>query len=168
MRPGQEAFTQVIFHVEVEAEDRLTGLRPRVCEYNRDLQRTYELPVISLGLYLRVALDGRGFDAYEETIFEDTGLRFQWRYLGLPGLEAEEHVAGDNWLGVALSALMQMAPGRRAWVAAEAMRRLLEAPLKREDKAYLCECVQAYLPLTPDQRVAFNQLLQREAWFKVG
>jgi len=40
-----------------------------------------------IGLFLRVGFDGIGWDAYEEHFWEHCLLRFEYAYVGLPGLE---------------------------------------------------------------------------------
>jgi len=60
-------------------------------------------------------------------------------------------VQGDNWLGVALSALMRIPPERAAWLGAEALRRIQAAPLTDQQRFLLGECVEAYLPLDDAQ-----------------
>ena len=65
-----------------------------------------ELPVLPIALYLRVGLEGVGIDVYEEHFHELRVLHFQYYYVGLPALAGEHYVAGDNWLGVALAALV--------------------------------------------------------------
>jgi hypothetical protein len=52
---------------------------------------------------------------------------------------------------VALSALMRIAPERRAWLKAEALRRLVNCGESDQRRFLLCECVQAYLPLEGPQ-----------------
>lgn len=69
---------------------------------------------------------------------------------------------GDNLLGVALSALMKVAPDRRGWLAAEALRRIVESQERPWRKHLLAECVQAYLPLDDEQRGVFENLLRTE------
>lgn len=86
-------------------------------------------------------------------------MHFQYLYVGLPALDAVKYVGGDNWLGVALSALVQIARDRIAWLWAEAMRRLQTAPLTDQQRFLLAECVQAYLPLDDDQRREFERLI---------
>jgi hypothetical protein len=98
--------------------------------------------------------------------------------VGLPALDAEQYVNGDNWLGVALAALMRISPERRAWLKAEALRRLVTAPENDRRRFLLCECVQAYLPLEGPQLEAFEHLLVTEryagirpmatTWFEEG
>jgi hypothetical protein len=75
---------------------------------------------------------------------------FRFFYVGLPGLEAVEYVKGENWLGVALSALMRIPRDQIAWVGAEALQRLAGAKLSDQRHFLLAECVQAYLPLDDD------------------
>ncbi len=95
--------------------------------YYEQLRRRHGLPVLPIALYLRVGLDGIGWDVYEETYWGHRLLSFAYAYVGLPGLDGERYVAGEHLLGVALTALMRVPPARRAAVYAEALRRLAEA-----------------------------------------
>src|SRR5262249_36564312 len=80
-----------------------------------------------------------------------------------PGmLFALEYVRGENWLGVALAALMRIPPDRVAWLGAEALRRIQGAPLSDQQRFLLRECVQAYLPLDEAQKREFERLLATE------
>ncbi len=94
-------------------------------------------------------------------------LRFLCLYVGLPGLDSVQYMQGDNWLGVALSVLMKIPPDRVAWLGAEALRRLTEAPLSEQERFLLGECVQAYLPLDEEQQVQFESLLQSGTYTEV-
>ena len=84
--------------------------------------------------------------------------------MGLPALDAVEYVQGENWLGVALAALMRIAPERTAWLGAEALRRLHGAPLSDQQRFLLGECVQAYLPLDEAQQREFERLVAAEPY----
>ncbi len=119
------------------------------------------LPIV---LYLKVGLDGVGVDRYVEELWGLEVNCFQYLYVGLPGLDGIEYVQGDNWLGVALSALMKIPSDRVAWLGAEALRRLAEAPLNEQQRFLLGECVQAYLPLDKQQQEDFENLLQSESY----
>lgn len=66
---------------------------------------------------------------------------------------------GDNWLGVALSALMLIPPEQVARLGKEALERLTEAPLTEQQKFLLAECVEAYLPLDEEQQSEFERLM---------
>jgi hypothetical protein len=120
--------------------------------------------VLPIGLYLRVGLDGIGIDLYEEHFWELCPVQFRYLYVGLPALDAVQYVRGDNWLGVALSALMGIPKDRVAWLGAEALRRIKEAPLSEQRRFLLGECVQAYLPLDAEQQREFERLVATESY----
>jgi hypothetical protein len=165
-------------HIEIESPDKVTPLRPRMFDAYCQLRRRHGLPVLPIGLYLRVGLDGLGIDVFEEYFWEFRPVRFEYLYVGLPALDAVEYVQGDNWLGVALAALMRIAPERVAWLGAEALRRLQTAPLNEQQRFLLSDCVQAYLPLDEAQQREWEQLLAGEpyqgvramntTWFEKG
>ena len=161
--PGTTA-SLLLVHIEIEAPDRTTSLTPRLPYYYRFLRDKHQLPVLPIVLYLRVGLDGVGVDRYVEELWGLEINRFQYLYVGLPGLNSIQYVQGDNWLGVALSALMKIPPARVAWLGAEALRRLAEAPLSQQERFLLGECVQAYLPLDEKQRRQFEDLLQSKPY----
>jgi hypothetical protein len=135
--------------------------------YYHFLRDKYGLPVLPIVLYLKVGLEGIGVHQCVETVWELEVSRFQYLYVGLPGLDGVEYAKGDNWLGVALSVLMKIPPDRVAWLGAEALRRLTEAPLSEQERFLLGECVQAYLPLDEEQQVQFESLLQSGTYTEV-
>jgi len=149
-----------LVHVEVEAADKVAPLRRRMFEYYEPLRRRHDLPVLPIGLYLRVGLDGIGWDAYEEYFWEHQLVRFNYPYVGLPALDGEEYLRQDNWLGVALAALMRVSKERRIALAGEALERLVHCPENAYRKTLLCECVSAYLPLDDDQRGQLSAMLR--------
>jgi hypothetical protein len=127
------------------------------------LSRQYRLPVLPIGLYLRVGLDGVGWDVYERHFWERQVLRFEYPYIGLPALDAEQYVSGENILGVALAALMRVSPEKRAWLKEQAMRRVIECQENDARRFLLFECVDAYLRLTGSQLGEFEEWLQTKA-----
>jgi len=149
-----------------------------VFHYYQHLRERHGLPVLPIGVYLRVGLDGVGIDAYEEYFWDLRPVRFEYLYVGLPALDAVQYVEGHNWLGVALSALMRIPKDRQAWLGAEALRRIKDAPVTDQQRFSLAECVQAYLPLEEAQRREFERLLasepyqgvqaMRATWFEEG
>src|SRR5262249_47837919 len=66
-----------LLHVELESRESTAPLRPRMFEYYVQLRRDLQLPVLPIGLYLRVGLEGIGWDAYEEHFWEHRILRFE-------------------------------------------------------------------------------------------
>lgn len=161
--PGQTemepASWLALVHIEVESPDSVASFRPRMFHYYTHLRNTYQLPVLPIAIFLRVGLDGIGIDVYEERFWELRPVHFEYLYVGLPALDAVEYVEGENWLGVALAALMKITPERVAWLGAEALRRIKEAPLNDQQRFLLGECVEAYLPLDERQQAEFETLL---------
>src|SRR5260370_31964649 len=93
-------------------------------------------------------------------------------------MDGVEYVQGENWLGVALAALMKIPKDRAAWLGAEALRRVQAARLSDQKRFLLGECVQAYLPLDEAQQQEFERLVTTEpykgvqamntTWFEKG
>jgi hypothetical protein len=177
-RPGQKDNWIALIHVEIEHDDTVARLRPRMLHYYQHLRERHGLPVLPIGLYLRVGLEGVGLDVYEERFWDLRPVHFEYLYVGLPGLDAVQYLQGDNWLGVALSALMRIPKGQQAWLGAEALRRIRDAPVNDQQRFFLAECVQAYLPLDEAQQQEFDRLLMTEpykgiqsmraTWFEQG
>jgi hypothetical protein len=157
-----------LVYVEVESRDAVATFRRRMYQYYESLRRKYACPVLPVAVYLRVGLDGVGIDGYGEDYDDLQVLRFQYLYVGLPGLDAEQYVVGANWLGVGLSALMRVPRLRKAWLRSEALRRvLLECPEKEYRRFLLRECVEAYLELDEGQQREYVQILNTEPYREI-
>lgn len=150
-----------LIHIEIESRDQTTRVKPRLPVYYIHLRQQHGLPVLPIVLYLRVGLDGIGVDVYEETLGDLCVLRFQYLYVGLPGLSAVEYVEGDNWLGVALSALMKIPREQMVWLGTEALRRLGGAAVTDQQRFLLGDCVEVYLGLDESQMREFNQMIEQ-------
>jgi hypothetical protein len=153
-----------LVHVEIESRESVQPLRPRMFEYYVQLRRDSQLPVLPIGLYLRVGLDGIGWDAYEEHFWEHRLLRFEYAYVGLPALDAERYAAGEHLLGVALSALMAVPAERRTELHAEALQRIARSGENDWRRFLLAECVEAYANLDEAERLQLEALLATEAY----
>jgi hypothetical protein len=116
-----------LIHVEVESRESVQPVRKRIYQYCGYLADKHNLPVLPIGLYLRVGLDGIGWDVYEEYFWEHRILRFENPYVGLPALDAEQYLRQDNMLGVALAALMNVSPERRLGTPDTMSREVLSA-----------------------------------------
>jgi hypothetical protein len=156
-----------LVHIEVEARDSVQPLRPRMFDYYVQLRRDSQLPVLPIGLFLRVGLEGIGWDAYEEHFWEQRLLRFEYAYVGLPALEAERYAGGEHLLGVALSALMRAPTERRAELHAEALKRIAHSSENDWRRFLLAECVEAYSDLDETQRQRLQGLLTTEQYREV-
>ena len=143
---------------------RWLPLRPRMLSYYEQLRRRHGLPVLPIALYLRVGLDGIGWDVYEEKYWDHRLVSFEYAYVGLPGLDGEQYVAGEHLLGVALTALMRVPPARRAEVHAEALRRLAEARENDYRRYLLLDCLEAYATLDEAQAQELGALLRTERY----
>jgi hypothetical protein len=84
--------------------------------------------------------------------------------VGLPALDGLQYVQGNNWLGVALAALMRIPEERKVWLRAEALRRIMGSPHNDYQRFLLGECVQAYLPLDAERQREFERLLATEPY----
>jgi hypothetical protein len=173
LRPGApspcEGVTEMValVHVEIETRKSAVALRPRMFDYYVQLRRDMGLPVLPIGLYLRVGLDGVGWDAYEEHFWEHTVLRFEYAYVGLPGLDAEQYATGENLLGIALSQLMRVPAGRRAELFAEGLKRIARSGENDWRRFLLAECLEAYTELDDDQRQRLQAMLTTEQYAEV-
>ena len=157
-----------LLHIEIESPERTTSIKPRLPGYYIHLRNKYRLPVLPIVLYLKVGLDGIGTDVYEEHFYEHCPLTFRYLYVGLPNLDAVQFLEGENWLGVALSALMRIPPGKAAWLGAEALRRLADAPLNEQQRFLLGNCVGAYLSLDEQQQQEYERLLREKSYAKAN
>lgn len=159
---GRDDSLLALVHVEIESPDRTAALKPRLPSYYVHLRDTYDLPVLPVVIYLKVGLDGIGIDLYAEQFWELEVLSFRYLYVGLPALDGLEYARGDNWLGVALSALMRVPRDQVIALGREAYRRLTEAPLTEQQRFLLTDCLEAYLPLDDAQRAEFQRQLASE------
>lgn len=143
-------------------------MRPRLPRYYFHLRERYGLKVLPLVLYLKVGLNGIGVDEVEDRLFDFVPHTFRYLYVGLPGLNAEDYVGGDNWLGVALSALMRMPPERVMELGAEAPVRISGAPgLTQQQRYLLGECVEAYLDVPETNLAQFHDMIDAKATGRV-
>ncbi len=94
--PGGEQGGLVVIHLEVESNDRIIAFRRRFFEYYGDLRRKYDLPVWPIGLFLRVGLQGIGWTTYEERFWDQCIVAFNFAYVGLPALDAEDYLSREG------------------------------------------------------------------------
>lgn len=166
-RPGESESWVVLVHIEIESPDKVAPLRSRMHTYYETLRQRHGLPVLPIGLYLRVGLDGVGWDVYEEHFWERRLLRFEYAYIGMPALDGAYYTTSTNILGAALAALMRLPEERKAELRAEALRRIAVSGENDYRKFLLVECVDAYWTLTPEQTVVFDRLTQQSAFQEV-
>jgi hypothetical protein len=167
--PPRAGATDVVALVHLEFESRASTLafRPRMFDYYIQLRRDTGLPVLPIALFLRPGLDGIGWDAYEEHFWEHQIVRFDYAYVGLPGLVGEPFATGENLLGVALSALMRLPEDRRAELYAEGLKRIAASGENDYRRFLLAECLEAYADSGEAQKERVQALLHAEAYREV-
>jgi hypothetical protein len=153
----------VVIDVEIESPERATDIRPRMLWYYEFLRRRYSLPVVPICLFLRVGLNGLGWDAYEERLWDHLLLRFEYAYIGLPALDGLAYYNGANLLGLALSALMKLPAADRARIKAEGLAKIALARENTARRELLTECFNNYLALDASAVTEFEQLLAQQA-----
>ena len=165
-RPGISDLVALV-HVELESRASTPAFRPRMFDYYIQLRRNTGLPVLPIALFLRVGLDGIGWDAYEEHFWEQRIIRFEYAYVGLPALDGQPYATGENLLGVALSVLMQLPSDQRAELYAEGLKRIAVSGENDFRRFLLVECLEAYAELEEAQKERLQALLQSEAYQEV-
>jgi hypothetical protein len=166
VRQGEKDLVALV-HLELEARDSSLVLRPRMFDYYVQLRRDLGLPVLPIGVFLRVGLDGIGWDAYEEHFWEHRLLCFEYAYVGLPALDGAQYAVGDNLLGVALCTRMKVSPERKLELYAEALKRVALAKENDYRRFLLAECLEAYADLDEGQKERLQQVLSSEQYREV-
>jgi len=149
----------LLIHLEVDSATSTTSLHNRLLQYYAFLRRKHALPVLPIGLYLNVGLNGLGTGVYEETLWGRTLLRFEYASIGLPALDAREFLRGSNLLGIVLSPLMQLPTANRPQILIEGIERIADSDENEYRKHLLAECFENYFPLQPGERDDYNRLV---------
>jgi hypothetical protein len=163
--PGGRAadHSVVVIDVEIESPERATDIRPRMLWYYEFLRRRHSLPVLPICLFLRVGMNGIGWDCYEERLWDHLLLRFEYAYIGLPALDGLPYYNGANLLDLALSALMKLPAVDSARIKAEGLARIARAKENTARIELLAECFNNYIKLSPADEPEFKQLLAGQA-----
>jgi Domain of unknown function (DUF4351) len=166
-RIGEVDSLLALVHVEIEHAESAQQLRSRMFQYYEQLRRRHGLPVLPIVLYLRVGLDGIGQDAYEEFFWELRTLTFEYLYVGLPALNAEEYASKENLLGIALSALMRAPAERKARLAAQGLNRVVKSKESSWRKFLLGDCVIAHTVTDENAKQELTAMLEHEEYREV-
>jgi hypothetical protein len=162
-RAGEDDLVALV-HVEVESRASIAAFRPRMFDYYVQLRRDTGLPVLPITLFLRVGLDGIGWDAYEEFFWQHRIVRFAYAYVGLPALDGVEYATGENLLGVALSSLMGLPAERRVELCAEGLKRIAASAENDYRRFLLSDNLEAYAKLDEAEKDRLDALLQAEPY----
>jgi hypothetical protein len=148
----------VVIDVEIESPERSTDIRARMLWYYEFLRRRHSLPVFPVCLFLKVGLDGIGWDCYEERLWDHTLLRFEYPYIGLPALDGMTYLRGENLLALAFSALMKLPPAERVRIKVEGLAKIVRSRENNARKGLLAECFNNYLELNAVQQIEFDRV----------
>ena len=164
--------------IEAENSTGLADFRERMYNYTVSVAKKYDLDVLPVAIFLKLRLDGRGTDVVERRFWERRILTFEYDYVALPGLRAEDYAGHPNPLAVAWSTVMTMERDRRASAAVAAMDAVVASDATVEKKHALLGFIQSYAPLEDDQRRDLNELLtdpkhervmaMGKTWFQEG
>jgi hypothetical protein len=168
LRVTESASCLALIHVEVEHPDRIKTFRHRMFDFYCALRRKYNIPVLPLALFLQVSQDGIGWDMYEEVLWDKTVVRFEYAYVGLPALNAEQYLQGANILGVGLASLMSVPKSQQAFLMLEAESKIRKAALDEARRELLLECVETYFPLEGNQEQEYERLRQLPQYREVN
>jgi hypothetical protein len=152
--------TLVVVHIEIESADRTTRIEPRLPDYYYRLRSTHQLPILPIVIYLEVGLDGIGIRTVADSVLGFTVATINYLYVGLPALDAVQYLEGENYLGVALTALMKVPKERIRWLGREANRRIRESPLSEKRRLLLLKCLNEYLPWDEETRDDYESLVR--------
>lgn len=135
-----------LVHGEVQTK-RERAVPFRMWEYYSLLRLRFRHPVFPVALYLAPGAGGRTQERYTEALFGRELLTFTYAVVGLPDLEAEDYLAQESVLGVALSALMRSESGDRVGRKLRAYERLARSSVDEARKSLLVNVVDRYLKL---------------------
>ena len=149
-----------MIHIEVESGESVARLRSRIPRYFRFIRQSHKLPAVSLGLYLRTGLRGRGYDQFEEKRSGGNQDRFVWPYIGLPKLDGRRYIQKRSVVAAAFSVFMNVPVELRARHLAEVLRKIAKSQEAEHRKLKLAEMAQTYLRLNADETEKFQELIR--------
>lgn len=123
--------------------------------------------MLPLVVFLKVGLDGIGIREVIDRFGSEPVMTLRYRYVGLPALPAADYLRGDNWLGVALSALMKSPKQLKVPFGIEAIQRLSDSPLSDGKKSLLGDCIETYIDIPDEDSKRFQDILELNATGRV-
>ena len=154
----------LVLHLEIQ-ERRDPTLPARMHRYYVVLRERFRCPVLPLALLFhgRRGAPGIGKAEYVEETLGEEYLRFTYHQLVVPRLSAEDYLAQDNPVGLALAARMRR--GRKLTgeaVVLIVLDKLLESNLSDEDLLIIWDFVRSYVMLNPEEETTVNQVIERK------
>ena len=154
----------LVIHLEIQ-ERADPHLSARMHRYYVVLRERFRCPVLPLALLFhgRRGATGIGEAAYVEETLGKEYLRFTYHQIVVPRLQAEDYLAQDNPVGLALAA--RMGRGQRLTgegIILTVLDKLLESNLREEDLLIIWDFVRSYVTLTPEEETTVNEVIEQE------
>jgi len=154
----------LIIHLEIQERPDRT-LPERMHRYYVVLREKFRCPVLPIALLFHRprGAEGIGKAVYVEETLEEEYLRFTYHQIVVPRLEAEDYIAQDNPVGLALAARMRR--GRKltgGLLVLAVLRKLLVSSLSNEDLLIIWDFLRSYVPLTAEEETMVNETIERE------
>jgi hypothetical protein len=141
----------ILIHIEVESSRRGT-FPQRMFEYYLLLRMRYGLPILPVVVYLAPGAGGVTWERYDEGVFGEKTVRFRYRAVGLPDLNAADYETQTNPLAPALSAWMRSPETDRVARWLRILEQEARLPLNPAQQALLLNVVEDALPLSEAER----------------
>jgi len=150
-----------IIHIEIESVDTMVPIQSRMPQFYEALRGRYGVPVLPVVLFLKVGGDGLGHQMVVEEFHGYPIRTFQYPYIGLPALKADEYRDKSNLLSAALSVLMKQKRADRPANTAKIARRVIQSTMNDKRKELLYDCARAYGPLDKQQQLKTDELIRQ-------
>jgi hypothetical protein len=141
-------------------------------EYYLLLRMRYRMRILPVVVYLAPGAGGVTWEEYTEGVFGEKTIRFRYRAIGLPDLNASDYEMQTNPLAPALSAWMRSPETDRVARWLRILQQEARLPLNPAQQAILVNVVENALPLsdaevaTLRQQTASEEVQQLETIFE--
>jgi hypothetical protein len=146
----------ILIHIEVESSRRGT-FPARMFEYYMLLRLRYRIDVLPVVIYLAPGAGGVTWETHAEGVFGEKTMRFRYRAVGLPDLNAADYETLTNPLAPALSAWMRSAETDRVARWLRILQQEARLPLNPAQQALLVNIVERALPLSDAETERLQQ-----------
>lgn len=163
---GQTRF--ILIHTEIqEEEDRDEGgsvlpFPQRMARYFLTLRLRHDAPIMPVVFWFAPDKGGVGRDVYEERLFGQAVLRFEYWRVGVRDLSAEDFLATNNPLAPALAARMKRGNLSKLELKRRCLLAAATGPALTDWQRYLLvNIIQTYVKLTPREQSEYEAMMQR-------
>lgn len=154
----------LVIHLEIQ-ERRDPTLPARMHRYYGVLRDRFRCPVLPIALLFhgQRGAAGIGKAIYVEETLGEEYLRFTYHQIVVPRLKAEDYLAQENPVGLALAARMRR--GRELTggdLVLTVLGKLVDSALSDEDLLIIWDFVRSYVRLTDEEEMKVNETIERE------